>query len=91
MRSQSSAFETSAAIAVAPSSAPAASIFSAVREASVSSKPSSRSILAIASPMPEEPPVINADGTRFDYLRNAQGFGTTTANLGPDTQAPPLP
>ena len=37
MRSQSSAFETSAAIACAPSSAAAASIFSAVREASVSS------------------------------------------------------
>ncbi len=83
MRSQSSGFETSAAIAVAPSSAPAASIFSAVREASVSSKPSSRSILAIASPMPEEPPVINADGTRFDYLRNAQGLDSTHREPGP--------
>jgi selenide,water dikinase len=32
--------------------------------------------------MPEEPPVINADGTRFDYLRNAQGVAIRTANLG---------
>jgi selenide,water dikinase len=32
-----------------------------VREASVSAKPSSRSIRAIASPMPDEPPVTSAD------------------------------
>jgi len=33
--------------------------------------------------MPEEPPVINADGTGFDYLRNAQGVAIRNANLGP--------
>ena len=90
-RSQSSGFETSAAIAVASSSAAAASTFSAVRDASVSSNPSSRSIRAIASPMPDEPPVISADRTSFDYFRNAQGVVDRMANLGADTQAPPLP
>jgi hypothetical protein len=42
----------------------AASIFSGVREASVSSQPSSRSMRAIASPMPDEPPVTSALGMR---------------------------
>ena len=37
-----------------------ASTFSARREASVSSNPSSRSMRAIARPMPEEPPVTSA-------------------------------
>ena len=43
-----------------PSSAAAASMRSGRRETSVSSKPSSRSIRAIASPMPDEPPVTSA-------------------------------
>jgi hypothetical protein len=90
-RSQSSGLETSAAIAVAPSSAAAASTFSAVRDASVSSNPSSRSIRPIASPMPDDPPVISADRTCFDYFRNAQGDSNRMPNLGADTQAPPLP
>src|SRR5581483_8625436 len=56
----SPASPTSAATAVAPSSAAAASTFSARRETSVSSKPSSRNMRAIASPMPDEPPVTRA-------------------------------
>ena len=67
------------------------STFSAVREASVSSNPSSLSIRAIASPMPEDPPVISADRTSLDYLRNAQGVVDGMPNLAADTQAPPLP
>src|SRR5262249_27207574 len=51
---------TFAATAVAPSSAAAASTFSARRETRVSSKPSSRSIFAIATPMPDDPPVTSA-------------------------------
>src|SRR5918994_1233377 len=54
------------------SSPPSRSTFSAVREASVTARPSSRSIRPIARPMPEEPPVTSADATRFDYLRNVE-------------------
>src|SRR5437762_2924170 len=61
IRSHSAASETSAAIAAAPSSAAAASMRSGRRETSVSSNPSSRSIRAMASPMPDEPPVTSAD------------------------------
>ena len=43
-----------------PSSSAAASTFSGRRDASVRSKPSSRSMRAIASPMPDEPPVTSA-------------------------------
>ena len=34
---------------------------------------------------------LNADRMRFDYLRNVQGVRDSNANLGSDTQAPPLP
>ena len=47
-----------------PSSAAAASSRSGFRAASVSAYPSSRSIRAIASPIPDEPPVTSALGTR---------------------------
>src|SRR5438105_12017073 len=60
IRSQSSASATFAATAAAPSSSAAASTGSGRRETRVSSKPSSRSIRAIASPMPDEPPVTSA-------------------------------
>src|SRR5438067_1238577 len=58
--SQSSASATFAATAKAPSSDAAASTRSGRREASVRSKPSSRNIRAIASPIPDEPPVTSA-------------------------------
>jgi hypothetical protein len=32
--------------------------------------------------MPEEPPVINAERTCFDYLKKRQGVGEKIANLG---------
>ena len=72
--SQSSSFETSTAAAWAPSSAAAASTFSRVREASVSAKPSSRSMQAIARPMPDEPPVTRADGMRRLSQTGEPGF-----------------
>ena len=50
--------------AVAPSSAAAASSRSTFRAASVSPYPSSRSMRAIARPIPDEPPVTSALGTR---------------------------
>src|SRR5438128_1773392 len=59
-RAQSFSSATSAATAVAPSSAAAACTFSGRREASVSPKPSSRSMRAIARPIPDEPPVTSA-------------------------------
>ena len=61
-RTQSSSEPMFAVTACAPSSAAAASIFSRVRDASVTSYPSSRSIRAIAKPIPEEPPVTSALG-----------------------------
>src|SRR5438067_10400633 len=59
-RTQSFSSATSAATAVAPSSAAAACTFSGRRDASVSPKPSSRSMRAIARPIPDEPPVTSA-------------------------------
>ena len=53
-----------------------------VRDASVSANPSSRSIFAIARPMPDEPPVMSAEATGFDYFRNVKGVVVRMANLG---------
>ena len=87
--------ETSAATASAPSSAAAASTFSAVRDASVSANPSSPSIRAIARPIPDEPPVTSADAQlqpSGDYLRNVpKGTGAATPKPGAERQTPPLP
>ncbi len=75
-RSQSSSRATSTATAAASSSRAAASTFSRVREASVSASPSSRSMRAIASPIPDEPPVTSAapasaTGRRYAAERSA--------------------
>ena len=59
-RRQSSSRATSAVTACAFSDAAAASTLARVRAARVRAKPSSRSIVAMASPIPEEPPVTRA-------------------------------
>ncbi len=80
--SQSSASATFAATAAAPSSAAAASTFSGRRETSVSSKPSSRSILAIASPMPDEPPVTSAARAIRPRVNGVEAASLTSLTVG---------
>src|SRR6185369_10622828 len=82
IRSHSSASETSAATAAAPSSAAAASMRSGRRETSVSSKPSSRSIRAIASPMPDEPPVTSAAPGIAPRVNAVEAMGLTSLTVG---------
>ena len=86
-RIASSSLPTFAVTACAPSSAAAASTFACVREASVRSKPSSRSMRAIARPMPDEPPVTSALGIR---CMNLEESGCRAANA-PAARPFPLP
>src|SRR5206468_1618350 len=81
-RAHASASATSAAIAAAPSSAAAASMRSARRETSVSSKPSSRSIRAIASPMPDEPPVTSAAPAIAPTVNAVETASLTSLTVG---------
>src|SRR4029079_17078761 len=69
-------------IDAAPSSAAAASMRSGRRETSVSSKPSSRSIRAIASPMPDEPPVTSADPGIAPTVNAVEATGLTSLTVG---------
>src|SRR6476661_925313 len=81
-RAHSSASATSAAAAAAPSSAAAASMRSGRRETSVSSKLSSRSIRAIASPMPDEPPVTSAAPGIAPTVNGVEAASLTSLTVG---------
>src|SRR5581483_133927 len=71
-----------AATAAAPSSAAAASTRSDRRDTRVRSNPSSRSIRAIASPMPDEPPVTRAARAIAPTVNGVDAAGLTSLTAG---------